>query len=73
MNVIKEIERINDKELEIGIIGGQKGSWHEKYSDSAWVYVGGLSFELTEGDIIAFMSQWGEIDDSKFNIPHIFS
>jgi RNA-binding motif X-linked protein 2 len=64
MNVIKEIERITASELEAGIFGGlSKGSWHEKYKDSAWVYVGGLPFELTEGDVICVMSQWGEIDD----------
>ena len=64
MNVVKEIERINKKELENGIYGGcGKGSWHDKYKDSAWVYVGGLSYELSEGDIICVMSQWGEIED----------
>jgi RNA-binding motif protein, X-linked 2 len=64
MNVIKEIERINQKELSYGIYGGNdKGSWHEKYKNSAWVYVGGLSYELTEGDILCVMSQWGEIED----------
>lgn len=64
MNVIKEIERINQKELSYGIYGGNnKGSWHDKYKNSAWVYVGGLSYELSEGDIICVMSQWGEIED----------
>jgi RNA-binding motif protein, X-linked 2 len=64
MNVIREIERINAKELENGIYGGSgKGSWHEKYKNSAWVYIGGLPYELTEGDIICVMSQWGEVED----------
>ena len=63
MNVIKEIERINARELEAGIVGGMPGSWHEKYKDSAWVYIGGLPYELTEGDVICVMSQWGEIED----------
>jgi RNA-binding motif protein, X-linked 2 len=64
MNVVKEIERINQKELSYGIYGGNdKGSWHEKYKNSAWVYVGGLSYELTEGDILCVMSQWGEVED----------
>ena len=61
MNVTKEIERITAKELEMGIYGGLNGSWHEKYKNSAWVFVGGLSFDLTEGDIICVMSQWGEV------------
>jgi RNA-binding motif X-linked protein 2 len=64
MNVVKEIENITNLELEHGIIGGiTNGSWHDKYKNSAWVYVGGLSYELTEGDIICVMSQWGEIED----------
>lgn len=64
MNVIKEIERINKKEFEYGIYGGNnKGSWHEKYKNSAWIYIGGLSYELSEGDVICVMSQWGEIED----------
>ena len=63
MNVIKEISSITRLELSNGIYGGKEGSWHNKYRDSAWVYVGGLSYELTEGDIICFMSQWGEIED----------
>lgn len=64
MNVIKEIERITALELDNGIIGGvTNGSWHEKYKNSSWVYVGGMPYELTEGDIICVMSQWGEIED----------
>ena len=64
MNVVKEIERITALELSHGIIGGvTNGSWHDKYKNSAWVYLGGLSTELTEGDIICVMSQWGEIED----------
>jgi RNA-binding motif protein, X-linked 2 len=64
MNVIKEIERINRKELDYGIYGGNnKGSWHDQYKNSAWVYVGGLSYELSEGDILCVMSQWGEVED----------
>jgi RNA-binding motif protein, X-linked 2 len=60
MNVIKEIERINASEFTAGIIGGiSKGSWHDKYKDSAWVYLGGMTFELSEGDILCVMSQWG--------------
>ena len=69
MNVVKEIERINEREIAAGIFGGSgKGSWHEKYKNSAWVYLGGLDYTLSEGDIICFMSQWGEIEgnDSYF-------
>ena len=62
MNTIREIERINEEELSRGI-AGTAGSWHSKYLKSAWCYVGNLSHDLSEGDIICVLSQWGEIDD----------
>uniref|UniRef100_K3WVC5 RRM domain-containing protein n=1 Tax=Globisporangium ultimum (strain ATCC 200006 / CBS 805.95 / DAOM BR144) TaxID=431595 RepID=K3WVC5_GLOUD len=61
MNVIAEIHRINERELELGV--PYEGSWHQKYKDSAWVYVGGLPFELSEGDVLCVLSQFGEIED----------
>ena len=79
MNVMKEIERINEYELSIGYAGinnttrvwcwefwhtgGDSASWHEKYNDSAYVFIGGLDFSLTEGDIIQVFSQFGEVVD----------
>ncbi|KAG5440108.1 hypothetical protein PCK2_000620, partial [Pneumocystis canis] len=35
-------------------------SWHAQYKDSAYIYIGGLSYDLTEGDIICIFSQYGE-------------
>lgn len=64
MNNIRNVESITEQELKAGIYGGlSKGSWHEEYKDSAWVFLGGFPFELSEGDIICVMSQWGEIED----------
>jgi len=60
MNVIAEIQRINAAELENGSVG-TSASWHAKYAASAWVYVGNLPLQLTEGDIICVMSQFGEV------------
>jgi len=37
-----------------------KTSWHDEYRESAWVYIGGLPFDLSEGDVIAIFSQYGE-------------
>ena len=62
MNTIREIQKINEEELRLGI-AGTKASWHEKYSHSAWVYVGNLDNQLTEGDVLAVLSQYGEIED----------
>lgn len=61
MNVIAEIQRINERELALGVPFA--GSWHQKYRESAWVYVGGLPFELSEGDVLCVFSQFGEIED----------
>lgn len=62
MNTIREIEKINNEELERGI-AGTSASWHTKYSNSAWVYIGNIDHELSEGDIICVMSQYGEASD----------
>ena len=62
MNTIKEIQNINDQELERGL-AGTPGSRHAQYAKSAWVYVGNLDHSLTEGDIICVLSQFGEVED----------
>mmetsp|Transcript_13636 Transcript_13636/g.25647 ORF Transcript_13636/g.25647 Transcript_13636/m.25647 type:complete len:340 (+) Transcript_13636:56-1075(+) len=62
MNVIQEINRINQKELQQGITN-TPSSWHNQYASSAWVYIGNLPLQLSEGDLLAVMSQWGEIED----------
>lgn len=62
MNTIREIQQINQQELDRGI-AGTAGSWHAKYASSAWVYVGNLDYELTEGDVVCVLSQFGEIED----------
>ena len=51
--------KINEKELGMGL-AGTKNSWHQEYKDSAWVFLGGLPYEMTEGDIICMFSQYGE-------------
>ncbi|KND02667.1 uncharacterized protein SPPG_01752 [Spizellomyces punctatus DAOM BR117] len=61
MNVVKEIERLNAAELFRDI--KDSASWHSQYKDSAYVFVGGIPYELTEGDLIAVFSQYGEIVD----------
>ena len=57
MNKIREIQRINERELEQGIVGGSSASWHQRYKGSAYIFVGGLDYRLTEGDLIAAFSQ----------------
>lgn len=37
-----------------------EASWHADYRDTAYVYIGGLPFELSEGDVVTIFSQFGE-------------
>lgn len=37
-----------------------EGSWHTDYRDTAFIYFGGLPYELTEGDVITIFSQFGD-------------
>ncbi|KAI0331297.1 hypothetical protein GY45DRAFT_1249216, partial [Cubamyces sp. BRFM 1775] len=62
-SVVREINKINERELDLGT----KGSWHDDYKDSAYIFVGGLHRDLTEGDVITIFSQYGEIMD--INMP----
>ncbi|GAK66622.1 uncharacterized protein PAN0_014c4845 [Moesziomyces antarcticus] len=66
MNVVREISRINAAELDIAI-KNPSASWHEQYRDSAYIFIGGLPYDLTEGDVIAIFSQYGEVVD--VNLP----
>ncbi|KAL8916543.1 MAG: hypothetical protein Q9172_006260 [Xanthocarpia lactea] len=58
MNGIREIQRLNKLELENGV--PPEASWHRDHADSAYIYIGGLPFDLSEGDIITIFSQFGE-------------
>jgi RNA-binding motif X-linked protein 2 len=58
MNSIRAIQQLNKRELESGI--NPEGSWHTDYRDTAFINIGGLPFELSEGDIITICSQYGE-------------
>ncbi|CAA7032284.1 unnamed protein product [Microthlaspi erraticum] len=58
---VKQIQRINARESDLGI--SEEASWHAKYKDSAYVYVGGFSYDLTEGDLLAIFAQYGEVVD----------
>jgi len=61
LNDEKIIQKMTIKEQAMGIIN--EGSWHAKYKDLTYIYVRGLHFDLTEGDVGAVFSQCGEIVD----------
>ncbi len=60
---MKEINALNEKELS----SGGKGSWHDEYKvcliwfdnfqNSAKIFIGGLPYNLSEGDIMVVFSQ----------------
>lgn len=55
---MKNITKLSERELHTT---NNKSSWHDQYKDSAWIFVGGLSYDLSEGDIVCVFSQYGEI------------
>ncbi|TQS35442.1 hypothetical protein Golomagni_04137 [Golovinomyces magnicellulatus] len=58
MNSVRKIRELNQKELESGV--SPDASWHADYRDTAYIYIGGLPHELSEGDVITIFSQYGE-------------
>lgn len=54
---IKNVKKLSEQEL----YTSNRTSWHDQYRDSAWVFVGGLPYDLTEGDIVCIFSQYGEV------------
>ncbi|KAK4040391.1 hypothetical protein C8A01DRAFT_15749 [Parachaetomium inaequale] len=58
MNQIRAIQALNKREIENGV--PPSASWHTDYRDTAFVYFGGLPYELSEGDVATIFSQFGE-------------
>ena len=53
-------DALESQNLELEAAGSRQ-SWHDLYKSSSWIYVGGLDYGLTEGDIEAVFSQYGKI------------
>lgn len=58
---IKNTQKVTKAEIELGLT--DKASWHDRFKHSAYVFAGGLPFELTEGDLLAVFAQYGEVVD----------
>ncbi|XP_030838310.1 LOW QUALITY PROTEIN: RNA-binding motif protein, X-linked 2-like [Strongylocentrotus purpuratus] len=56
---VKNINKLNELEAQYGV--SSTASWHQQYKDSAYIFIGGMPFELTEGDVLCVFSQYGEI------------
>lgn len=54
---MKNVTKLSEQDLK----SGNKTSWHDQYRNSSWIFVGGLPYDLTEGDIISVLSQYGEV------------
>lgn len=64
MNPLTQIKNTQKAtKLEIASGFSESASWHAKFKHSAYVFVGGLAYTLTEGDLLAVFSQYGEIVD----------
>lgn len=58
---IRNTQKATQRERDLGFSGG--ASWHERFKHSAYIFVGGLDYELTEGDLLAVFAQYGEVVD----------
>ncbi|XP_022178916.1 U2 snRNP component IST3-like [Myzus persicae] len=54
---MRNVKKLSEQELQ----RLPKSSWHDEYKSSAWIFVGGLPFDLSEGDVMSIFSQYGEI------------
>jgi RNA-binding motif X-linked protein 2 len=57
MQSVRQIQRLNDLELQKCV--PPNASWHTDYRDTAYIHIGGLPFELSEGDVLTIFSQYG--------------
>lgn len=57
MQAIRQTQLLNKRELENAT--PPSASWHADYRDTAWIYVGGLIPEISEGDVSIIFSQFG--------------
>jgi RNA-binding motif protein, X-linked 2 len=64
MNPLTNI-RSRQRQRENEVINGisDSASYHSEFRSSAYIYVGQLSYNLTEGDLMAIFSEYGELVD----------
>lgn len=58
---IKNTQKITKQEIQLGLF--EKASWHDRFKHSAYIFAGGLDYDLTEGDLLAVFAQYGELVD----------
>lgn len=57
MNSIRQTQLLNKRELASAV--PPSASWHADYRDTAYIYIGGFPFDLSEGDLLTIFSQYG--------------
>lgn len=57
MNAIRQTQLLNKRELENAI--PPSASWHADYRDTAYIYIGGIPLDISEGDVVTIFSQYG--------------
>jgi len=57
---VRNIKALNENDIKNGIFD-HKHTWHSEYKSSAYIFIGGLPYDLTEGDVLCVFSQYGEI------------
>jgi RNA-binding motif X-linked protein 2 len=62
LSQVRKTQAASEREDAKGL-SSSTSSWHSRYAHSAYVFAGGLPFALTEGDVLAIFSQFGEIVD----------
>lgn len=63
MHTTKVIKNFTETELQKNI--DNDASWHQDYKDSAYIFIGGLHFDMNEGDVSTVFSQYGELVDVR--------
>jgi len=63
MRRAKQINELNQKELRLGYTNTPSSWHHQEKNKTAYIYIGGLDFRLTEGDLLSVFSQYGEVVD----------
>lgn len=63
---IKNTQKASRKEWEQGLT--ESASWHARFQHSAYVFAGGLSYDLTDGDLLAVFAQYGEVGHCFYHL-----
>lgn len=64
LNKVKLIDELNEREAHSAVV--PKVSWHSMYKDSAWIFLEGHLYELTEEGSLDVSCQEGEIVNTDY-------